>query len=216
MPVYADIPTVGLPAETAQHLATFLRYAATDGERAGTANGELPPGYLPLTKTNGLQDLAAFTGRAAAAVAQQKGALPPLQARTSVPPSGPGSTPTAPAGPPPSVPAGAGGVGGGAPVPPAGSTQPGAAGGAPSSAPVSISSTSAPGSIGVRATGAYSTLGSLTLPIALLLAALCALVGSALRYPERRRAVLVRLRAGAVSAGGRIGPAAKNITRWRR
>jgi membrane protein DedA with SNARE-associated domain len=64
-----------------------------------------------------------------------------------------------------------------------------------------MSASTTPGTIGVRAAGAYSTVGSLTLPIALLLAALCAVAGSAMRYPERTRAALARARGFATASG---------------
>jgi hypothetical protein len=188
MPVYADVPTVGIDAATAQHLATFLRYAATDGEQAGTANGQLPPGYLPLTAANGLHDLADYTRRAAAAVAAQQGQIPSLDAPPSgapapspSPPVGPGATPPPGGGPAVVPPVGGGDIS----TPSTPSTDPSGSG---------SSATDAPGTIGVRAAASYSRLGSLTLPLALLLAALCGVVGSVLRYPDRTRAALVRVR----------------------
>ena len=78
MPVYASVPTIGLPAEDALHLAQFLRFAAAEGQLPGLENGQLPPGYLPLTAANGFADLVAFTLRAATAVAAQDGELPAL------------------------------------------------------------------------------------------------------------------------------------------
>ena len=73
MTVYADVPTVGLSKATAGRLATLLHYAATTGQQPGIANGQLPAGYLPLSKDNGLADLADYTGRAGQAVAAQRG-----------------------------------------------------------------------------------------------------------------------------------------------
>ncbi len=78
MLVYAQVPTTGLPADQAEAFATFLRFAVTDGQQPGYGNGQLPPGYLPLTAANGLGDLAAYTQRAADAVEAQKGAVPDL------------------------------------------------------------------------------------------------------------------------------------------
>lgn len=78
MVVYTDVPTSGLTAETASDLAQFLTFVATKGQRQGLGVGELPPGYLPLTKANGLAPLAAYTLAAAQAVAAQKGVVPPL------------------------------------------------------------------------------------------------------------------------------------------
>ena len=81
MPIYAAIPTSGLPRTTATRLAAFLEYAASKGQRSGAANGQLPPGALPLTEANGLSALSAYTHRAAAAVLAQKGEVPALVAR---------------------------------------------------------------------------------------------------------------------------------------
>jgi hypothetical protein len=56
---------------------------------------------------------------------------------------------------------------------------------------------SGPGTVGVRAVGSYSRLGSWLLPIVLLVGALCALAGPALRYPARVRATAVAARRAA-------------------
>jgi len=76
--IYAAIPTSGLPSADAHDYAAFLRYVITKGQRSGSAVGRLAPGFLPLTKANGLGSLAGYTWAAAGAVAAQKGALPDL------------------------------------------------------------------------------------------------------------------------------------------
>ena len=90
--ISTDVPTTGLPAQDAQEYAQFLRFVATTGQLAGLGNGQLPPGYLPLTAANGLSSLANYTERAADAVAAQKCARPLVSggsATTSCPaPSG--------------------------------------------------------------------------------------------------------------------------------
>jgi hypothetical protein len=178
MPVYADVPTIGLPRATAAHIARFLHYAAARGQQPGTANGQLPPGYLPLTAANGMATFADFTGRAAAVVAAQRGAEPPLHAPAPPAHTGTGGS----AGPPAGGPGGAPGSASG-PTPQASSPAPS------SSAPKTGSDTpSGPGTVGVRAVGSYSRLGSWLLPIVLLIGALCALAGPALRYPAKMRA----------------------------
>jgi ABC-type phosphate transport system substrate-binding protein len=97
MVVYAAMPTTGLPSLDAKDYAAVLRFAAGAGQRPGLGVGTLPPGYLPLTKANGLGQLANYTWAAAADVAAQKGKLPPM---TGNPPVGtrpkpkPKSTPT--------------------------------------------------------------------------------------------------------------------------
>ncbi|HVW79431.1 MAG TPA: hypothetical protein VHB69_00620 [Mycobacteriales bacterium] len=78
MVVYASIPTKGLPAQDAHDYATLLRYLATTGQQPGRGVGQLPAGYLPLTKANGLSDLAGYTYAAAADVAAQNGKVPSL------------------------------------------------------------------------------------------------------------------------------------------
>ncbi len=78
MVVYTAVPTKGLPHGLAVDYAKLLQYAATDGQHTGYGNGQLPPGYLPLTQAEGLAQLADYTTRAAAAVKAQNGALPAL------------------------------------------------------------------------------------------------------------------------------------------
>jgi hypothetical protein len=98
MVVYAAIPTTGLPATDAKDYATLLRFAAGPGQTPGLGVGQLPPGYLPLTKANGLGQLAGYTLAAADDVAAQKGALPSLTGNPA-----PGSTPTPSSTPTPIV-----------------------------------------------------------------------------------------------------------------
>jgi hypothetical protein len=107
MVVYAAIPTSGLPAADAADYATLVRYIAGAGQDPGLGVGQLPPGYLPLTTGNGLGTLDAYSLSAAAAVAAQKGALPPLIAvphhRTGGS-TGPSTDPTSDVPPPVIVP----------------------------------------------------------------------------------------------------------------
>ena len=80
MLVDADIPTSGLTRAQRTDYANFLAFAAKRGQVSGLGNGDLPPGYLPLTRANGLGDLADYTARAATAVRTQSGQVPPLDA----------------------------------------------------------------------------------------------------------------------------------------
>jgi hypothetical protein len=80
MVVYAAVPTSGLPSANAKDYASLLQFAATTGQQAGLGVGQLPPGYLPLTKANGLSGLADYTLAAAADVAAQNGELPSMTA----------------------------------------------------------------------------------------------------------------------------------------
>ncbi|MCX6397254.1 MAG: hypothetical protein NTV23_12255 [Propionibacteriales bacterium] len=76
VPVFADVPTEGVEPEAAGKLSRFLCYAATTGQEAGSANGELPAGYLPITAASGLEVLRAYTVRASRLVKAQTGQLP--------------------------------------------------------------------------------------------------------------------------------------------
>jgi hypothetical protein len=78
MVVYAAVPTQGLAAQSAQDYSELLRFAAASGQVPGLEVGQVPPGYLPLTKANGLGALASYTTAAAADVAAQNGKVPPL------------------------------------------------------------------------------------------------------------------------------------------
>ena len=75
-----DVPTTGLPSTDAAKYGTLMRYAASTGQTPGTAAGDLPGGYLPMTAANGLGAQADYTSRAADAVANQTGTVPPLVA----------------------------------------------------------------------------------------------------------------------------------------
>jgi hypothetical protein len=79
MVVYADVPTRGLTSTAAGEYAQLLQFAAGAGQQEGYGNGQLPPGYLPMTAASGLGALAAYTDQAAQAVAAQAGAVPSLE-----------------------------------------------------------------------------------------------------------------------------------------
>jgi hypothetical protein len=76
--VYMAVPAAGLPAQDAADFATLMRFAVTSGQTPGFGNGELPPGYAPMTKKDGLADQVNYTLRAASAVESQHGTVPPL------------------------------------------------------------------------------------------------------------------------------------------
>ncbi len=76
MVVYAQVPTAGLPAADATKYAGLLRFAVSDGQTPGTAVGQLPDGYLPMTAANDLAPLVAYTLQAADAIQAQQGAVP--------------------------------------------------------------------------------------------------------------------------------------------
>jgi hypothetical protein len=59
MVVYAMVPTGGISRGKAAKIAEWLDYVAGAGERQGMLPGQLPPGYLPLTKSMRTQTLKA-------------------------------------------------------------------------------------------------------------------------------------------------------------
>jgi hypothetical protein len=59
MVIYAVVPTGGISAAKAAKIAQFLDYVANQGQQAGTAPGDLAPGYLPLPSALRQQTLAA-------------------------------------------------------------------------------------------------------------------------------------------------------------
>jgi hypothetical protein len=112
MLVNFDAPTSGLTKLSATDLGELMTFAATSGQVGGAQIGELPGGYLPLTKANGLGAEAAYTLRAAQAVTDQTGKVPsltpppvvksspsarPTPSSTTRAPSSPTPAPTAPA-----------------------------------------------------------------------------------------------------------------------
>jgi hypothetical protein len=102
MVVYAAVPTSGLTKVNATDYSQWLQFAVTTGQTPGFGVGQLPPGYLPLTKADGLGTLVAYTLAAAKDVASQNGQVPPLIPPPPVkgshpPPSGSTTTTTVPA-----------------------------------------------------------------------------------------------------------------------
>jgi hypothetical protein len=164
MAVYATIPTQNLAAIDGTHLAQLLRFAVGEGQTPGLGNGQLPPGYLPLTAANGLGDFVAYTLRAADAVAAQAGAVPLL-----VPAA---ATPTTRA----AAAAGGGTTTSNATVPAAGSRPSGAAPSASSSQPPVAAQRPA----GFTA-GLSSALAAWALPVAVIVALAAFLLGSVTR-----------------------------------
>jgi hypothetical protein len=71
-----DVPTAGLLAADAERYSKFLTYVAGPGQIAGTGNGQLAAGYVPITAADGLGGLHDYTVAAANAVRQQRGFLP--------------------------------------------------------------------------------------------------------------------------------------------
>lgn len=100
MVVYADVPTSGLPAADAKDYASLIRYVSGAGQTPGPGNGQLPPGYLPMTKSNGLAAMAAYAVQAATAVAAQHGGTAANPNPATAAGSGTTPVPTPPVAPP--------------------------------------------------------------------------------------------------------------------
>lgn len=71
-----DVPTRGLLKPQAARYSQLLRFVAGQGQSPGLGVGDLAPGYLPMTSANGLAAFAAYTDRAATAIAEQCGVQP--------------------------------------------------------------------------------------------------------------------------------------------
>ncbi|WP_432985930.1 hypothetical protein [Dactylosporangium sp. CA-233914] len=180
LPVYAAVATKDITGDDPARLAQLLRYAVADGQVQGAANGQLPPGYLPLTAANGFGELTAYTLKAADAVAAQKGDVPRVVPVADNPqPTATGTTPSS-----------NGGGGGTAAVPDTGSR--------PSGAPsASASASPAPAAPVAKPTGTTALLSSVLaswgLPLVLLVGLCAGCAGSILRmvtgFNEWRRSL---------------------------
>ena len=206
MVVYAAIPTKGLPKGDALDYSKLLTFAARTGQRPGTAQGDLAPGYLPMTQGNGLAGMAGYTARAASAVRAQAGDLPPLV--STGPPSHPSdstsssprpngsSTVPHPSHSPSTVPPGPGGGVGGNGAPSATPTNRSSTSGSSSASPspttstqptpVSLSSASA---VAARTPALQSNVSAIVLPGVLGVALVAGFLVAALRIrPRGKRA----------------------------
>jgi hypothetical protein len=89
-----DTDPLAMSPTDASRYAQFLRFAAGEGQTPGTAPGQLPPGYLPMTEANGMGKLAAYTRTAADAVAAQSGTPPLIVPEDAAPSTSPSSSPS--------------------------------------------------------------------------------------------------------------------------
>jgi hypothetical protein len=193
--VYLAVPDGGLPAQDAADLATLMRFAVTTGQTPGYGNGQLPPGYAPMTTADGLGDQISFTLRAASAVANQNGVVPPLlgasELLVSAPPLSPlaSVTPTSAAAAVPTHPAGGGAV---VPVAPTTAALTAAAPSVPSAstastAPTSSSPTSTPAAnaFSGKTVANSSSLAGSVLPSILAIGLGALFLASGLRFKVR-------------------------------
>ncbi|WP_193611391.1 hypothetical protein [Nocardioides lijunqiniae] len=168
MVVYTAARLRGMDEEDAAKVAQFIRVSTSEGQRAGTGNGELPEGYLPIRAKGVTGRLYDAAQRVADAVEKQTPAREPSAEPT------PG--------------AGSGGGGGGTVDPPA---APGA------EAPVAVPPSAAPTATGPAeavvtdpTTAMSSPMAGRLMPFLLVLALLGGLVGSGIRFfvrPPRRQ-----------------------------
>jgi hypothetical protein len=84
MVVYAAVPTSGLDSTVASELATWLRFAASSGQTPGLGVGQLPPGYLPINATDGLESFVQYTDEVADDVQAQNGQIPGIADPSSI------------------------------------------------------------------------------------------------------------------------------------
>ena len=71
MVVYTAARTSGLEEEQAAQVADFIEVATTEGQRPGRGNGQLPGGYLPLTRSGPTAPMVAQARKVAEAVRTQ-------------------------------------------------------------------------------------------------------------------------------------------------
>jgi len=72
MIVYTAAKLSGLPEEDATKVAQFIRVSTTEGQQEGSGNGELPAGFLPITRTGVTARLFASAQAVADSVEKQK------------------------------------------------------------------------------------------------------------------------------------------------
>lgn len=71
MVVYTAARTGNLDQASADQVAQFIRISTTEGQRPGSGNGQLPGGFLPISRTGVTAPLFASAQQAAAAVQAQ-------------------------------------------------------------------------------------------------------------------------------------------------
>jgi hypothetical protein len=100
MVVYTAARLQNLDKADAAKVAQFIRVSTSEGQRAGSGNGELPAGFLPISKSGPTARLHDSAQVVAAAVAAQKApSVDPPEASTSMgrdPFAGDGSVTTPP------------------------------------------------------------------------------------------------------------------------
>lgn len=165
MIVYTAARLRGMAKAEAAKVASFIRIATTEGQRTGRGNGQLPEGFLPITKTGTTKKLYDSARIVAAAVAAQRRA--PSDAPSESPTDAPGTDPRSSAPDAAVVPA----------APPGGAAPSAGPSAAPTAAP-------APTTGPVQSTATEverSALAGLLLPLLLGLGVLGGVVSAAVR-----------------------------------
>jgi hypothetical protein len=93
---YAAIAPLRLDGDARSDYAEFIRYAVTDGQRPGTALGELPAGYVPLPESY-VGDALAAADRVVELEPEAPAVAPPATETTQPPPTTSPSTQPPPA-----------------------------------------------------------------------------------------------------------------------
>lgn len=88
------VQTHGLAKAVASDYARFLNFVAVGGQHVGLGNGQLPPGYIPMTAANGAAKMVAYTKAAAVDVAAQNSKVPSLASAHSHRTTSPSPSPT--------------------------------------------------------------------------------------------------------------------------
>jgi hypothetical protein len=96
MIVYTVAKLRGLAKPDAKTVASFIRIATTEGQVAGSGNGRLPEGFVPITKKGATAALYAQAQKVASLIEEQK---EPTPAPTKAAPTKAAPAAAAPAGP---------------------------------------------------------------------------------------------------------------------
>ncbi|NTW39467.1 MAG: hypothetical protein HGA44_06190, partial [Cellulomonadaceae bacterium] len=75
MIIHTAAKLTGLDTADAAHVSQLIEVATTEGQVLGSANGELPSGYLPITSTGSTAALYASAQVVAGAIARQSGPI---------------------------------------------------------------------------------------------------------------------------------------------
>lgn len=175
MVVYTAAKTTGLDKTTAARVAQFIRVSSTEGQVPGRGNGQLPDGYLPITKTGATARLYAQAQAVASVIAAQKVPQEPAASNPSA--SGSATASTSASASPSAV----------------------ASGDTSGAAPPGSGSAPAPAAVGTAAPAAGGSVDTSSAPLVRTAAITSGLGGGLLPL-----LLIVGLFSGAVALGGRV------------